>query len=233
MLSHPLESGQVFTALVLNYYLPPFLRTLWEKAKTRVCADGGANRLTTLFGETPFKRPDFIVGDFDSIRPAVRTRFEKLGSKLEYIYDQDFNDIQKCLKVLSKNSITEPVLVFGAIGGRLDQTIASFSAALSHSAHRLFFLDANNFCTWILPGDKGIHVPQKWTTKMCGLLPIARPLRHVRTTGLKWNCDFGLDMATFISSSNEIAEGHTQVLVETTDPVLWTNQTRKLDQLPL
>jgi thiamine pyrophosphokinase len=233
MLSHPLESGQVFTALALNYYLPPVLRTLWGRAKTRVCADGGANRLTALFGDSEFKAPDFVVGDFDSLRPAVRSRFEKLGSRFEFMYDQDYNDIQKCLQVLVKNAIRDPVIVFGGLGGRFDQTIASFSAALGNPALRLFFLDENNFSTWILPGDKGIFVPQKWTTKVCGLLPIARPLKHIKTVGLKWDCDFGLDMAGLISSSNEIAEGHTKVLIETTDPVLWTNQTKKLAQLPL
>jgi thiamine pyrophosphokinase len=184
-------------------------------------------------GNQPFKAPDLVVGDFDSIRPGVRAEFEKRGSKFEHIYDQDYNDLQKCLSVLSKSSIGEPIIVFGAIGGRLDQTIASFSAGLRHADHRLFFLDESCFSTWIFPSNKGVVVPQKWTSKICGLLPIAGPVRHVRTVGLKWDCDFGLDMAKLISSSNEISEGQTRVLIETSDPILWTNQTRKLNQLPL
>lgn len=45
MISFPLESETSYTALVLNYKLPKFFAKLWNKAKTRVCADGGANRI--------------------------------------------------------------------------------------------------------------------------------------------------------------------------------------------
>jgi thiamine pyrophosphokinase len=233
MISHPIEAGTPFTALVLNYYLPPFLRQLWGLAKTRICADGGANRLTAFFGDAPFHAPDFVVGDFDSIRPAVRAGLERRGTRFELIDNQDYNDLHKCLAVLAERAIRDPVVVFGAVGGRLDQTIASFSVGLARADMRVFFLDENNFSTWVLPGDKGVAAPQRWTTRICGLLPIARPVRRVRTVGLRWDCDFGLDMAGMISSSNEISEGVTSVVIETTDPILWTNQTRRLEQLPL
>jgi thiamine pyrophosphokinase len=78
-----------FTALALNKCLPSFLDPLWERATTCVCADGGANRVHTFFGDKPFKRLDFVVADFDSLFLLVRKEFE-----------QDFNDLHKCLKVL-------------------------------------------------------------------------------------------------------------------------------------
>jgi len=233
MLAHPIEAGGSFTALALNYYLPSFLGRLWDQATTRICADGGANRIRQFFGNQQFKRPDFVVGDFDSIRPDVRREFEQKGSKFFHIYDQDYNDLHKCLTVLKEKSIKDPIVVFGAIGGRLDQTGASFSVALQHPDQRVFFLDENNFSTWIYPRDKGILTPQKWTTKICGLIPFLRPVKLIKTSGLKWDCNFGLGMDTFISSSNEIAEGSTKVLIETSDPILWTCQTKKLKDLPL
>jgi thiamine pyrophosphokinase len=233
MLAHPIEAGQPFTALALNYYLPAFFDRLWAKAETRICADGGANRVFNWFGGQRFKNPELVVGDFDSLRPHVREFFERSGTKFEHIHDQDQNDLSKCLLTLEKNKIKSPIVVFGAFGGRFDQTIASFSGALVHSKQRLYFLDDNNFSTWIFPSDKGILCPQQWTTKVCGLLPISTPVRKVTTKGLKWDCDFGLQMNEFVSSSNEIATGFDRVLITTSDAILWTNQTKKFADLPL
>eukprot|EP00041_Stephanoeca_diplocostata_P009400 m.144813 g.144813 ORF g.144813 m.144813 type:complete len:102 (-) comp17722_c1_seq14:314-619(-) len=47
----------------------------WKATSIHICADGGTNRLFDSMTECPQKRneylPDFIVGDFDSIRPEV------------------------------------------------------------------------------------------------------------------------------------------------------------------
>lgn len=233
MIAHPIESGKPFTALALNYWLPQFFSELWGKAKTRVCADGGANRVAKYFEGKEFKKPHFVVGDFDSLKSDVRTMFVKSGTEFLKAYDQDFNDLQKTLKQIIKLGITDPVVIFGAFGGRMDHTIASLHAALECPELRIHFLDDNNFATWIRPEDKGIICKQKWTTKMCGLIPVGHPVRNIKTQGLKWDCDFGLEMGKMISSSNEIREGCDKVMIETTDPILWTNQTKKLRDLPL
>jgi thiamine pyrophosphokinase len=233
MLAHPLEAGHAFTALVMNYHLPPFFPPLWDRAETRICADGGANRLFDALSGQSYKTPDLVVGDFDSLRPSVRSLFERSDTKFDSVFDQDRNDLDKCLHPLTNNSIKTPVLVFGGFGGRFDQTTASLNVSLRHPEHRIFFLDENNFTTWIFPHDKGIICPQQWTTKVCGLLPLVRRVRKVTTKGLKWDCDFGLEMGKLISSSNEIAEGVDRVLITTTDPLVWTNQTKSLKELPL
>lgn len=233
MLSHPAESGLPFTALALNWHLPGFFGQLWESASTRVCADGGANRVFDFFGGKTFKAPDLVCGDFDSLKPVVRSTFEKGGTDFVTTTDQDFNDMQKCLWSILEKDKKSPVIVFGAWGGRFDHTAAALSAALAQVDLRIYFLDEDNFATWVKPGDKGIVCPQKWTTKMCGLLPIAGPVKKITTKGLEWDCDFGLEMGGLISSSNEIKKGCDRVEIETSDPVLWVNKTRKLNELPI
>ena len=54
------------------------LSKLWDKCSTKVCADGGANRLfdanKTAAIHNAFVHqyvPDYITGDLDSIRPDV------------------------------------------------------------------------------------------------------------------------------------------------------------------
>ena len=48
-------------------------KAIWDKCKTKVCADGGANRLYDSLTETERIAyiPQFIVGDLDSVREEV------------------------------------------------------------------------------------------------------------------------------------------------------------------
>ena len=49
---------------------------LWETCQTRVCADGGANRLYD--GRFDFVNgliPTYIIGDLDSLRPEVEEHY--------------------------------------------------------------------------------------------------------------------------------------------------------------
>ena len=54
-----------------------FATSLWPSFDTKVCADGGANRLYDGLDPDLISkyRPDFIVGDLDSIRQDVCDAF--------------------------------------------------------------------------------------------------------------------------------------------------------------
>ncbi|OHS99593.1 Thiamin pyrophosphokinase 1 [Tritrichomonas foetus] len=234
MIRHPMEDPDIhFTLLVLNYKLPRFFEYVWSKADSRVCADGGINRVLNYFAEkgvNDYTPPNYVVGDFDSVNQSVRQSVSEKGCEFIEIHDQDFNDIEKSLSVISRYGNTEnPVIVLGAYGGRLDHTLAALKAGIIYQKLRIFYLDDDNFSTWIFPGDKGVIRPNVWTRKTCGLLPAGIPVKHVKTSGLRWNCDFGLSMHTIISSSNEFADDAEYVEIETSDPILWTNQAQKYE----
>ncbi|KAH0786716.1 thiamine pyrophosphokinase [Histomonas meleagridis] len=235
MISNPLETGEPYIALALNYYLPKFFDKLWSNAKMKICADGGANRLVNYFKEKKMDliNPTLVVGDLDSVHPEVEEKLKAAGTKFLKFFDQDYNDIEKSIRVISMMKLKEPILVFGGLGGRLDQTIATFHTGLAHPEHKIFFIDDSNVATWVRPNDKGIICNQKWTTPICGILPIARPIRNLKTKGLKWDIHFPLEMGKFISSSNEIAKGASKIEIETSDPFLWTNQMKDIQKLPL
>lgn len=113
------------------------------------------------------------------------------------------------------------MIIFGALGGRFDHTIGSLHSTFEYPELRTFLVDDENVCTWIFPKDEGIFCYQKWTIKICGLLPVYQPVDNIRTKGLKCDVDSSMKMRKSISSSNEIKDGVDHIEIKTTQPILW------------
>jgi len=99
-----------------------FLRRRIEAAapETILCADGGA-RYAHALGLVP----DLIIGDMDSLEDELLQCFEEKGAAIAaYPVRKDETDTQLALtRALAMNP--EEILIFGAMGRRLDHTLAN------------------------------------------------------------------------------------------------------------
>ena len=165
------------TALVLANGKPPrkaLLQSMRKQAEFFVCADGGANS-AALLGE----RPDFIIGDLDSIKASTVRKFKSV--KTHRVADQNSTDLEKALHWLIRRGYNE-IIVLGATGGRVDHLAGNLSALgkFSRTASIRFIDDAGV----MIPVGSSITFDTEPGT-VVSLIPLSR-CEGIVTEGLKW-----------------------------------------------
>lgn len=222
MLRFPFSPDKPYTAVALNYTFPHFFGSVWYMAKTRIAADGGVNRIHKYFRELnikDYKAPDFVAGDFDSVKPEVRKLMEARGSEFVHIYNQDYCDVQKAIDLVIEKGHHEPIICMGGYGGRFDHTAGVLNAALWAKGAPIFLLDNVNIMVWIKPENEGVEIPFSWTTGKCSIQPLCNPVKRIKTIGLKENLDGPLELGSNICMNLHMVQS--KILIETTAPVLF------------
>ncbi len=92
-------------------------------ATTIIAADGGANSAYKL-GIVP----NYIIGDFDSIKPKVKKYFSDKSEIIKY-ERQDDTDVEKSLKFAIEKGF-ESVYLLGGTGNRMDHSICNIGIVL-------------------------------------------------------------------------------------------------------
>lgn len=85
-----------------------------------ICCDGAVQKLWDALGCLP----DAVVGDLDSIDPALK---ERLGERLHQVSEQDTNDLTKSIRYLASQGLigAEGICILGASGGREDHLLGN------------------------------------------------------------------------------------------------------------
>lgn len=216
------ELDRELIAIALNYILPKCTPQIWVRAKWRLCADGGVNRLQDQFPHALY--PHTIVGDFDSARREVLDELQMAGSELINLSeDQNSTDLQKCLNYILGEKVAEkkPIVVaLGAIGGRLDHTLSNLSTLGRYRDVDLVLIGEGNTARLLRAGDKSIiHIQPSSEGPMCGLIPLAGPAT-VTTKGLKYNLNNEtMSFGGLISTSNSFASEQVKPSKRKTSPL--------------
>ena len=117
-----------------------FCEKYLQDADWIICCDGGMHHAKAL-GITP----DYIVGDFDSVRPEVLEEYRNMGISIrQFPTHKNETDMQLGMPLALELGATELVLI-GGIGDRFDHTLAN--------AHLLLYL--------LKKGVRGILVNEK------------------------------------------------------------------------
>ena len=160
-------------------------RALLQADDYLIAADGGANHLLKMG-----ILPEIVIGDLDSL--SEDTLFDLTSAEVEiqqYSEDKDETDIELALRYAVELRPSS-ILIVGALGGRLDQTLANLSILtdpmlpkidlrLDDGVEEAFYLrtSAGNGEQVEIQGRSG---------DILSLIPWHTPVEGVLTEGLKW-----------------------------------------------
>ncbi|MGR3781158.1 MAG: thiamine diphosphokinase [Albimonas sp.] len=152
-----------------------------------VAADGGADRLA---GGEP---PDAIIGDMDSVGDAEGWR-ARLGPRFLHEPEQESTDLGKCLR-LTRAPL---YLAAGFLGGRLDHSLATLHALVTHPDRRILLAGRE---------DLAFLAPLRWRATLApgarvSIFPMG-PCTGLASRGLTWPLEnLALGPETRIGTSN-------------------------------
>ena len=150
-----------------------------------IAADGGANHLLKMG-----ILPEIVIGDLDSVDED--TLFDLTSAEVEikqYSEDKDETDIELALR-FAVELRPSAILIVGALGGRLDQTLANLSILtdptlpridirLADGVEEAFFLRAST-------AKEGKVEVQGRSGDTISLIPWHGPVEGIATEGLQW-----------------------------------------------
>ena len=164
---------------------PDAARSLLQADDYLIAADGGANHLMKMG-----ILPDVVIGDLDSVEENAL--FELTSAEVDikqYSEDKDETDIELALRYALALQ-PSGILIVGALGGRLDQTLANLSILtdqglsgidirLDDGVEEAFFCRAS-------AGKGGQAEVRGRSGDIVSLIPWNGPVEGVTTEGLQW-----------------------------------------------
>lgn len=156
-----------------------WIRPYLGQATAIIAADGGTHHLHRL--NHP---PDVIIGDLDSLGPNLQAWLDQHDVQfITYPAAKDETDLELALLYAAQNYADE-ILLFGTLGGRLDQTLANI-LLLTHPQlnGRSIKLLTPNERAWLVTSQTTFNGQIGDTVS---LIPLGGDV-HIRATeGLQW-----------------------------------------------
>jgi thiamine pyrophosphokinase len=164
-------NGDLTPGAWLNGYL--------QQATQLIGADGGTRHILQL-GLTP----DRVIGDLDSLDDKTVALLRARGVAIErFAAEKDETDLELALQHALRTPDV-PIVILGALGGRLDQTLANILLlAQPQLRGRRIILAAPHERAWLISGSTEIGGQ---AGDRVSLIPLGGAVHVVRTTGLAW-----------------------------------------------
>ena len=186
-----------------------------------IAADSGAHWL-----DAQGRRPDRVVGDMDSVAPALLELLAADGVMIErHPVEKDASDLELAVGRAVDLGATE-VVILGALGGRLDHEVANL-LLLARPAWRgvgLSVVRGNATARLLLAGDR-LRL-EGAVGDLVTLLPLGGDATDVRTDGLRYplggealkvGSSLGLSNVVIHSPARVSLGGGTLLVIEITE----------------
>jgi thiamine pyrophosphokinase len=174
-----------------------------------IAADGGAQHCLDLE-----LIPDIVIGDMDSIPPQLLNNLRAQGTQIiVYPRDKDHTDLALALAYAVEQGAQE-ILLFGLMGGRLDQSLANLMLLTTD--------EWKNLSLVVFAGPDIAYLMHSHSTKMLNgrpgdivsLIPLSDRVTNVSTQGLRWPLrKADLVMGNTLSVSNEMLDTTAKVQI--------------------
>jgi thiamine pyrophosphokinase len=150
-----------------------------DSADAIIAADGGANWLAA-HGRTPQQ----VIGDMDSVDPALLFRLESAGSEIDrYPAHKDETDAELALAAAAALRPGE-ITILGALGGRIDHTLGNLSLLSMGVLRGLSVRVYDGLSTlWLVSGETEVRGV---AGDLVSLIPWGGDACGIRTEGLAY-----------------------------------------------
>jgi thiamine pyrophosphokinase len=156
-----------------------FARNLIQPGDILCAADGGTHHALAIG-----LSPSIVIGDLDSLTPGDRQSLEAKAVEIkQYPRDKDKTDLELALLYATQTGQRE-ILIIGALGGRLDQTLGNLS-----------LLSDPRLSTYDIRLDDGVEQAFFIRTRFeirgkpgetVSLIPWGGEVTGISTKGLRW-----------------------------------------------
>ncbi|MDF2541791.1 MAG: hypothetical protein K0S47_1509 [Herbinix sp.] len=168
---------------------------------------------------------DFIVGDFDSVPPALFDQYKHVSTNIQtFPAEKDKTDTQIALELALMHQATKIVLV-GATGNRLDHVLGNIHLLLLPMQLKVdaYIIDAKNKI-YLKEESFSISKSMQYGDYV-SLLPFSDQVKGLSLFGFKYPLDrIILLSGSSLGISNEIKED--QALIDFTEGILTVFETR-------
>jgi thiamine pyrophosphokinase len=162
---------------------PAHVRHLLRPDDDLIAADGGA-----LHALAAGKRPRVVVGDLDSLEPEVLAQLEADGVELErHPVAKNETDLELAILRAIRDGADE-ILLIGALGGRLDQSLANVLLMAQRPwPVKLSLVDGDQRATVLRGGERMALAGAPGS--LVSLLPLSPEVTGITYTGMQYPLD--------------------------------------------
>ena len=175
-----------------------------------ICADGGVAHCLAI-GCTP----DVVIGDMDSIDPDLLEQLE--GSRVHMERrprTKDQTDLELALERALRDG-AEDVLILGALGGRLDQTLANILIMAQRVWPVPVRMAEGDQIAEVLRGGESITLIGR-PGSVVSLVPLSAEVTGITYEGLEYELtDAALGMGSTRAISNVVGESPATIRIRT------------------